>query len=265
MSRWFDHNGVGLHWREDGDPSGAPVLLLNSLGTDLRLWDPILPHLSKHRVIRMDTRGHGLSDAPDGAYTLASLTGDALGLIRHLGLSRLSVIGVSLGGMKAQAMAAKAPDLIARVVLSNTAQQMGTPQMWADRMDAVQTGGVASIAEAILDRWFAPDFRHGDSIGLWRNMLTRTPAQGYAGCCAALAAADLSDTAPRIACPALVIGSSADGASPPEIVRTLAGAIPGATYQEIDGAGHLPMAETPDRFATLVRDFLKEPAHARQI
>lgn len=265
MSEWFEHNGVGLHWREDGDPNGPPVLMLNSLGTDLRLWDPILPHLTDYRVIRMDTRGHGLSDAPDTNYALSSLTEDALGLVEHLGLTRLSIMGVSLGGMMAQAMAAAAPELVDRVVLSNTAQKMGTLRLWAERIDAVRTGGVASIAEAILDRWFAPDFRHGDNIGLWRNMLTRTPAQGYAGCCAALAAADLSDTAPRIACPALVIGGSADGASPPENVRTLAGAIPGATYQEIDGAGHLPMAETPDRFATLVRDFLKEPAHARQI
>jgi len=162
----------------------------------------------------------------------------------------------------AQSMAAKASDLVDRVVLSNTAQQMGTAQMWGDRITAVEADGVGSIAEAILDRWFGPDFRHGDAIGFWRNMLTRTPAHGYAGCCAALADADLSEMAARITCPALVIGGSADGASPPDIVRALAEAIPGAAYQEIQGVGHLPMAEAPDRFAGLIRDFMKEAAHA---
>lgn len=262
MNGWFQHNGVGLHWREDGNPAGAPLLLLNSLGTDLRLWDPVLPALADHRVIRMDTRGHGLSDTPAGTYTLASLTDDALGLVRHLGPTKLTVIGVSLGGMMAQALAVQAPDIVQRVVLSNTAQRMGTPEMWAERVDAVRSRGVASIADAILDRWFAPGFRNGDSIDLWRNMLIRTPAEGYAGCCAALAAADLSDKAPRISCPALVIGGSDDGASPPDVVRALADAIPNATYTEIEGVGHLPMAEAPERFVAPVRDLLKEPARA---
>ncbi|MEO1238499.1 MAG: 3-oxoadipate enol-lactonase [Pseudomonadota bacterium] len=259
---WFRHNGVGLHWREDGDPSGPPVLLLNSLGTDLRLWDGVLPNLSGHRVIRMDTRGHGLSDAPGGPYDLVALTTDALGLVRHLGVARLSVIGVSLGGMMAQFMAATAPDLVDRVVLSNTAPRMGTQQLWADRTRAVNADGLDSIADAILERWFAPAFRTDDTIGLWRNMLTRTPDLGYMGCCAALADADLGDIVPQIACPALVIAGAEDGASPPDLVRPLAAAIPDARYHEMAGVGHLPMIEAPDSFAALVRDFLKEPAHA---
>ena len=257
----FDHDGVSLHWREDGDPTGPAVLLLNSLGTDLRLWDGFVPHLSGHRVIRMDTRGHGLSDAPDGPYSLKVLAGDASALIDYLGLTALSVIGVSLGGMMAQVLAAEMPDRIQRVVLSNTAERMGTPGMWNDRIAAVQSGGFASIADAVLDRWFAPGFGSGADIALWRNMLTRTPAKGYAGCCTALAKADLGALSPRIACPTLVIGGSEDGASPPDIVRALARAIPGAAYHEIDGVGHLPMAEAPERFARIVHDFLKEPEH----
>lgn len=262
MTCWLQRDGVGLHWREDGDPAGSPVLLLNSLGTDLRLWDGLLKHLSGHRVVRVDTRGHGLSDAPDGPYSLATLTDDALGLIRHLGVTRLSVIGVSLGGMIAQSIAATVPDLVDRVVLSNTAQRMGTAEMWGDRIASVKSGGMDSIADTILDRWFAPVFRSGDTIDLWRNMLTRTPVPGYVGCCAALASADLTDVAPRIACSALVIGGAEDGASPPDIVRALSAALPNATYREVEGIGHLPMVEAPERFAALVSDFLKEPAHA---
>lgn len=257
----FDHDGVSLHWREDGDPTGPPVLLLNSLGTDLRLWDGFVPHLSKHRVIRMDTRGHGLSDAPDGPYSLEVLAGDASALVDHIGLSAFSVIGVSLGGMMAQVLAAGMPDRIQRVILSNTAERMGTSEMWEDRIAAVQNGGLASIADAVLDRWFAPGFGAGADIALWRNMLKRTPTKGYMGCCKALAEADLGALSPRIAGPTLVVGGSADGASPPDIVRALARAIPGAAYQEIDSVGHLPMAEAPDRFARVVHDFLKEPKH----
>ncbi|MEL6167373.1 MAG: 3-oxoadipate enol-lactonase [Pseudomonadota bacterium] len=262
MTTWLQRDGVGLHWREDGDPAGAPVVLLNSLGTDLRLWDPVLPALAEYRVIRMDTRGHGLSDVPAAPYSLAMLTADAAALVAHLELGRFAIVGVSLGGMIAQALAAEMPDRTERVILSNTALRIGTPEMWADRIDAVQTGSLDGIADAVLERWFAPAFRAQSGNGLWRNMLTRTPAAGYAGCCAALAAADLTATAKEISCPALVIGGSDDGATPPAIVRELAAAIPHAEYVEIDGAGHLPMAETPDRFADLSGTFLKEPVRA---
>lgn len=262
MTGWIINNGTGMHWRQDGDPSGPPVLFLNSLGTDLRLWDDIMPHLQGFRVIRLDTRGHGLSDAPKGAYSLDVLTEDAMALISHLGIDRLSVVGVSLGGMMAQMLAAEFPGHINRVVLSNTAARMGTPQMWEDRITAVQSAGLDDIADAILDRWLAPKQRDAAQVGAWRNMLTRTSPDGYAGCCAALANADLTAQSARITCPALVIGGSEDGASPPDIVRNLAHSIPGAAYEEISGVGHLPMIEAPDIFAPLIHAFLKETAHA---
>lgn len=262
MNATLDINGTTLHWRQDGDPQGAPVLLLNSLGTDLHLWDAILPHLPGHRVIRMDTRGHGRSAVPAGDFTLAQLVADATALIDHLSLPRLSVVGVSLGGMMAQALAAQMPDRIARVVLSNTAPRMGTPQAWAERIAAVRTGGIEAIADTILDRWFAPAFRASPAVAPWRAMLTATPPQGYAGCCAALASADLSANTTRITCPALVIAGALDGASPPAVVRPLAAAIPGARYHEFAACGHLPMAESPDQFGPLIHAFLTEVPHA---
>ena len=152
-------------------------------------------------------------------------------------------------------------DRIERVVLSNTALRMGTAKMWADRVAAVQTGGLASIAEPILDRWFSTGFRTDPEIGLWRNMLLRTSPAGYAGCCAALAKADLSDAASHIHCPAFVLSGSEDGASPPDLVRSLANAISGALHAEFFGVGHLPMAEAPDRFSVLVAAFLKGEDH----
>lgn len=256
---WLDHQGIGLHWREDGDPEGQPVVLLNSLGTDLRLWDDVVLRLPDGvRLIRMDTRGHGLSDAPNGAYSLDDLTEDAGALLDHLALSDVTIVGVSLGGMMAQALAVARPQQITRLVLSNTAVRMGTKEMWQSRIAAVESGGVASISDAVLDRWFAPGFRADASFGMWRNMLDRTPDHGYAACCAALAQADLSDTTPGIVQPTLVISGSEDGASPPEIVQRLAELIPGAEYHEMQGVGHLPMAEDPDRFVALLQNFLQK-------
>ena len=261
MTGWLLRDGVGLHWRLDGPSDGPPLLLLNSLGTDLRLWDGIVERLPGYRIVRLDTRGHGLSDAVPGPYRLETLVADAGALIDRLGVTRLAVAGVSLGGMMAQALAAARPEQISHLVLCNTGLVMGTAQMWNDRIKAVEGDGVASIAEAILDRWFAAGFRHGPEVGLWRNMLARTPAQGYAGCCAALAAADLTAVAPTLACPSLVVGGSDDLASPPATVRAVAEAIPGAAYVEIADVGHLPMVEAPDRMARLIADHLEDPAH----
>lgn len=264
MTGWLRHNGVGLHWREDGDPDGGPVLFLNSLGTDLRLWDAIVALLPKDlRLIRMDTRGHGLSDTPEGPYSIEMLAGDAEALIDHLALSHLTVVGVSLGGMVAQALAVVRPGQVEALVLSNTATRMGSDAMWTDRIAAVESGGIAAIAEGILDRWFAAKFRKGPDIGMWQNMLTRTPPEGYAACCAALAKADLGAATPKINQSTLVIAGSDDGASPPDLVRHTASMIPGARYAELCGVGHLPMVEAPEKFAALLHDFFKkEPAHA---
>lgn len=245
-------DGYRIHWQQDGTADGPPILFLNSLGTDQRLWDDVVARLPGYRLIRMDTRGHGQSDAPPGPYDLAGLSADAMAVVDHLGLSRLGVVGVSLGGQMAQLLAATHPERIACVLLSNTAPKMGTAESWQARIDAVTAGGVASIADAILDRWFAPATRHGPRIEFWKSMLASTPSQGYTGCCAALAASDLSAISPQIRCPTLVVAGTLDGASPPEVVRGLADAVPGAQYHEIPDVGHLPMAETPDLFAALV-------------
>lgn len=261
MIGWIENGRVGIHWREDGDPTGEPVLFLNSLGTDLRLWDEILPMLGSRRIIRMDTRGHGLSDAPDTGYTLDALVEDTVAVVRHLRPAKLTVVGVSLGGMIAQALALALPEYVERLILSNTATRMGNSTLWRQRIEAVRIGGLEGIADAILDRWFASSHSTQSPIQFWRNMLARTPKAGYIGCCATLAEADLSEMAPAISCPSLVIGGSEDGASPPEIVRALASTIPNAEYHEIKGAGHLPMAEAPNEFAALINDFMEGQKH----
>ena len=146
-------NGVGLNWREDGDPAGYPVVFANSLGTDMRLWDQVLPLLPRGlRIIRFDKRGHGLSDCPPAPYAMEDLVSDAEALLDGLGLRACVFVGLSIGGMIGQGLAARRPDLVRALVLSNTAAKMGDAAMWQARIDAIRAGGIEALADAVIDR-----------------------------------------------------------------------------------------------------------------
>lgn len=260
--RMLNRAEAALHWREDGDPSGRPLVFANSLGTDLRLWDALLPHLpSGLRLIRYDMRGHGLSSCPPGPYDMETLARDAEALIAHLDLANVTFIGLSIGGMVGQALAARRPDLISALVLSNTAAAMGTPEAWEARIAAIRAGGIEAISEAVMERWFAARFRATPELALWRNMLTRTPPEGYIGCCAAIAGADLRATTAGLTLPTLAIAGVEDGASPPDLVADTARLIPGAQLATLPDTGHLPCVEAPAAYAAILSDFLKETAH----
>ena len=252
-------NGIMLHIREDGDANGIPVVFSNSLGTDLRLWDRLIPLLpAGFRYIRYDTRGHGLSECPEGQYTIDDLASDAVSLIENLALDRAIFIGLSIGGMTGQKLAATRPDLLRGLVLSNTASKMGDPVMWQERISAIEEGGICALADAILQRWFGPKFRAAPDLMLWSNMLTRTPKSGYLSCCAALAAADLRDQTARIKLPCLAIAGSLDGSCPPNTVADTAQLISGSKFHTIDGVGHLPCVEDPNVYAAVLIPFLEE-------
>ncbi len=248
------------HYRVDG-PEGAPtVMFANSLGTDLRLWDKVLGLLPPHRAIRFDKRGHGLSDQ-SGPYVMADLAEDAAALIEAEARGPVVMVGLSIGGCVAQTLALRRPDLVRAVALSNTAAKMGTAESWRARIEAIRKGGLESIAEAVMERWFAPAFRATPELALWRNMLTGADVEGYAAACGALAAFDLTAEIPALRQPCLVIAGAEDGASPPDLVAATARLIPGAQFHVIPGAGHLPCVETPEAWAAIVAPFLTE--HAR--
>ncbi|GGE62599.1 3-oxoadipate enol-lactonase [Actibacterium pelagium] len=253
---------VALHVRVDGPEDGVPVVFGNSLGTDLRLWDKVVPLLpSGLRVIRFDKRGHGLSDCPAAPYSMDQLVGDTEALLDQLGVSGCAFVGLSIGGMIAQKLAARRPDLIASLVLSNTAAKMGDASMWKDRISAIQAGGIEALADPIMERWFSAEFLASDELAAWRNMLTRTPREGYIGCCHAIAGTDLSEATSKLTQPTLGIAGSEDGASPPELVEGTIAMIKGASCHTIEGAGHLPCVERPTEYAALLTAFLKELGH----
>ncbi|HMA13170.1 MAG: alpha/beta fold hydrolase, partial [Bacteroidota bacterium] len=155
---------------------------------------------------------------------------------------------------------ASRPELVAGLVLCDTAHRIGTAELWNSRIAAIEKGGIGSIADAILERWFSKDLRENDRAALagWRAMLTRTPQAGYLGACAAIRDADFTEAAKEIKVPTLCVVGAEDGATPPALVRELADLIPGARYEVIAGAGHLPCIERPLAVARLIEDFARE-------
>ena len=253
---------IRLHYRVDGDPDGAPVVFANSLGTDMRLWDPILPLLpSGLRIIRYDKRGHGLSTCPDAPYAMGALIRDAEQLLDHLQVTNCVFVGLSIGGMIAQGLAVKRLDLIRAMVLSNTAAKIGNTPMWDDRITAVRTGGIEALADAVMERWFSTEFRKTPELELWRNMLVRQPDQGYMGCSAAISGTDFYTTTASLRLPTLGIAGSEDGSTPPDLVRETVDLIPGSDFHLIRRAGHLPCVEQPVEYAQVLTDFLRKVGH----
>ncbi len=250
--------GGVLQIRAEG-PADAPALILaNSLGTDLRLWDAMMPHLRGYRIIRYDKQGHGLSELRDGTR-LADHAEDAAAVADWAG-GPVTVLGCSIGGLIGLRLAATRPDLVRALILSNTAARMGTPEGWRARIEAVRAGGTGAIADAVMERWFAPAFRATPELALWRTMLARTCARGYAAACQALAEADETRAAAALRLPVMVVAGGRDGAAPPEEVRATAALIPGARFHLIPEAGHLPCVETPGALASAILPFLE--AHA---
>lgn len=258
------HNDAVFHVAVQGPESGKPVVFANSLGTDLRVWEALLPLLPQSlRFHRFDLRGHGLSDTPPPPYRMEELADDAAAILDAQGIKDAVFVGLSIGGMIGQMLAARRPDLVSALVLMDTAAKMGDADMWQARMDAVAAGGIAAMADPILERWFAPGFRSQKKglLALWRNMLIRTPVEGYIGCCAAIAGADLTDQTRALRLPVLAIVGAEDGASPPEVVQATADLIPGAEFHVIAEAGHLPCVERPAEVAALITAFLEKHSY----
>lgn len=251
-------DGCRLAWRSDG-PDDAPVLVLsNSLGTAMAMWDDQVAALARRfRVLRYDTRGHGASTATPGDTSLDRLGRDVIELLDALDIAQAHFCGLSLGGMTGQWLGIHAPERIDRLVIANSSSFMGPPQSWQDRMALVRAQGMAAITQAVLDRWFTPGFAASEATGLERTraQLLATSADGYAGCCAAIRDMDLRPIVHLIDRPTLVIGGSLDPATPPDHAEAIAKAIAGARLVMLEAA-HLSNIEQPAAFTAALLDFL---------
>jgi 3-oxoadipate enol-lactonase len=235
-------NGIQLYYELAG-PAEAPVVVLsNSLGTRLEMWDPQMQALTeRYRVLRYDSRGHGRSDAPDGPYTIDMLADDALGLLDALGIERAHFCGLSKGGMVGQVLGAKHGERLISLALCSTACHMPARALWEERIRVASEQGMAALADGVVERWFTEPFRRDPSIAVdrVRQMILDTPAHGYAGCCAAIRDMDLRELIRGIRLPTLVIVGDKDPATPPPMAEEIQSRIPGARLEVVPDAAHL--------------------------
>ena len=247
-----------LHHRLDGPQAAPPLMLCNSLGTTLEMWDAQVEGLTtRFRLVRYDRRGHGRSPVPRGPYSIEDLGHDALGLLDGLGIARASFCGLSIGGMVGMWLASEAPERIDRLVLCSTAASLPPREQWLERAATVRAKGVTAIADAAVDRWFTPNAPRSLRES-FRAMLVGTPPEGYAACCEALADLDLRDRLAAIEAPTLVVTGEGDPVAPPETGGRLAASIRGGRHVTVARARHITNAEQPTAFTQHVLAHLTE-------
>lgn len=241
-------------------PEGAPALVLsNSLGTTQELWSRQLPELvQRFRVLTYDHPGHGASDLPAQPCTVEALAHGLLGLLDELGLERVSLCGVSLGGMVGMALALEAPERVERLVLACTSAHVGPPAGWTERARSVRAAGMEAIADTVVGRWFTPELVREEpkTVARFRALLTATRPEGYARTCEALAAWDARERISAIAAPVLVVAGKDDPATPADHAELIASRIPGARLHVLERAAHLANVERAEAFTSAVLDHL---------
>ena len=254
-------NGIDIHCEISG--SGPWLMLSHSLCCDGSMWQPQMAALERRfSVLRFDTRGHGGSDAPAGAYSFEQLTDDVLGLLDALQIERTHFCGLSMGGMIGQHMALKAPQRIGRMVLADTTSRMPAEAapLWAERIRIATEQGMAPLVQPTLERWFTAPYRaaHPEVMANIGALIRSTPIAGYVGCAQAIARIDVTDRLHGVKAPTLVIVGSDDLGTPPAMSEAIAAAIPGARLEVIADASHLSNIEQAQAFNTLLLDFLTE-------
>jgi len=253
-----DLSDVRIHYSLTGPDSGPVLVLSNSLGANLSMWDPQLAAFtSRYRLLRYSTRGHGQSSAPPGPYSIETLASDVLQLLDALRFDRVHFCGLSMGGQTGLWLGQHAPSRLNKLVLCNTGASIGTHEAWNARIDAVLSKGLTDVSSAVVSRWFTPDFAllHPDVAASAKSMIESANPAGYASCCAAIRDFDVRDNVSSIPVPTLVIAGSHDFATPAADGRFLAESIPGAQYVELRAA-HLSNIEAAAQFTSLVENFL---------
>ncbi len=258
------NNGVTLRGQIDGvDHRLAPTIVFaNALGTTTEIWRKVIPLLPEGlRIVRFDTRGHGQSDVPDGLYTMGQLVSDAAAVCDAVDVKDALFIGLSVGGMVAQGLAVKRPDLIRAMVLSNTAAKIGNPAFWKERRELVLSNPMDEAANTIIARWFGPDFTNSSETAPWLAMLSAANPTGYAGVCAAIAGTDFYTPTSGLRIPTLGISGGYDKSTPADLVRETVDLIPGSQFKVFARAGHIPCVEDPISYAETLTQFMVATGH----
>lgn len=254
---WAELPGLRLHYEVSGPANGPVIVLVNSLGADLHMWDKALPYLEREfRVLCYDAPGHGESTTPPTPYSIEQLGSDLLELLEAIAVESVYLCGLSLGGQVGMWLGIHAPQKIRKLVLANTGARIGTRERWEARIAAVQSLGMVPLAQATLGRWFTAKYceEHPEEMNQIRTMIERTRLEGYVGCCGVLRDTDLRSEIIAIGTPCLVITGRDDPATPPEDGRALHAGLRHATYLELN-ASHLSAWERSAEFAGAILKF----------
>ena len=234
------------------------LVFVNSLGTDFRIWQEVAAQLSPtFNIVLHDKRGHGLSTLGNAPHKIETHAQDVAALLDMLNVKSAIVVGLSIGGLIVQSLYHARPDLVSKLVISNSAVKIGTEQSWGQRIAAVQNDGIESLADTVMKMWFSPEFhqRQPEKISIYRTMLARTHTAGYLACCEALRDADFKSQAAAIEVPTLFVGGDHDGSTPVALVELSSRLIPGSHFEVMAGAAHIPCVEQPANFSKLLADF----------
>jgi 3-oxoadipate enol-lactonase/4-carboxymuconolactone decarboxylase len=258
VPRFLDIDGVTLHVRDDGPPGAPALLLVHSLGTSVDVWDAQARALARSfRVIRYDLRGHGLSEVGPSPVAIERFAADGVAILDALGVTSVHVGGISIGGLVAIAIAAQAPARVRSLMVFDSGPAFPPPEGWHERAALIREHGPGAIADEALLRWVGPQFAVTAAGRGLRAILERTPAEGYARGCEALAAADLTEAARRIAVPTLIAVGELDASL--TLSNQLVGLIPGSRLAVITGGYHLPIVDHADAATRAMLDHLGVP------
>jgi len=256
----IDADGCLLNVSVEGRQSGPTLMLSNSLGSTMQMWEPQMKALTQvFRVIRYDRRGHGKSGVPPGPYSMERFGLDVLAILDDLNIDRVHWCGLSMGGMVGQWLGANAPERMGKIILANTACYYPDPSNWHARIEAVRKGGLAAVADAVIGNWLTADFREREPqiTANMKAMMLATPVQGYIACCEALSTLDQRELLPKIKSPTLVIAGRHDLSTPVAAGELIRSKIPGAGMTLLDAA-HISNVEQPHAFTEAVVGFLTQ-------
>jgi 3-oxoadipate enol-lactonase len=253
-------DGCAIYYEAEG-LQDAPVLILsNSIGTNLHMWDDQAPVLSKKfRLVRYDRRGHGKSGAPKGPYTMERLARDTVAVADAVGAKKFSLCGLSLGGMVGQWLGTNMPERLNKLIVSNTNFYYADKQAWDDRIKLVSEKGMEGLATPMMERWFPPEFRAsaGDKVAAVRAMFVATPVDGFVGCAYAIRAMDFRESNKRISVPTLVMVGAKDVATIPAYGEEMTRQIKGSKLVSIPDAGHIANIANPKAYTDAVLAFME--------
>ena len=239
---------VAVNHVVSGRQDGPVLVLSNSLGTTMAMWDSVLDELEEHfRIVRYDTRGHGGSPVPRGPYSIDDLADDVIALLDELGVAKAHIAGNSLGGMTAMRVASRRPDLVDRLVLLCTSAHLEPSSAWRERAALVRAEGTEAVDHAVVARWYTEAFldAHPAVREAGAAMVRSIPREGYASCCEVIADMDLRPDLPSITAPTLAIAGDEDPATPPPHLQLIADAVVDGELLVVPHAAHLANAEQP--------------------